>query len=86
MTHFYVSEFDQFLNTLKREHPEISEQQRQGRALLWDKSPSTPDGQPPIVGNLFARPCYVCHENRSRQIANIAQRTSRAKRPRRLQQ
>ena len=33
----YVSEFDQWLRKYKQEHPETEHQQRQGRALLWDK-------------------------------------------------
>lgn len=33
----YESDATQFLNELKRQRPELEEQQRQGRALLWDK-------------------------------------------------
>ncbi|MCB1742996.1 MAG: DUF3460 family protein [Burkholderiaceae bacterium] len=34
----YVSEITRFLNELKAKQPEIAEQQREGRALWWDKS------------------------------------------------
>lgn len=33
----YVSEFDQWLRKYKQEHPETEQQQREGRARLWDK-------------------------------------------------
>ncbi|MDD2712598.1 MAG: DUF3460 family protein [Simplicispira sp.] len=33
----YMSDATVFLNQLKQEHPELDEQQRTGRALLWDK-------------------------------------------------
>jgi hypothetical protein len=34
----YKSEATQFIQQLKAEKPELEEQQRQGRALLWDKN------------------------------------------------
>ncbi|GAA4423159.1 DUF3460 family protein [Acidovorax lacteus] len=33
----YVSDATAFLQQLKTQRPELDEQQRQGRALLWDK-------------------------------------------------
>ncbi len=39
----YVSDTTQFIEQLKREHPQLEAQQRQGRALLWDKSISRDD-------------------------------------------
>ncbi len=33
----YQSEATQFLNQLKKDHPDLSAQQRAGRELLWDK-------------------------------------------------
>ena len=35
----YKSEITQFLEELKTQKPELEAQQRQGRALLWDKDP-----------------------------------------------
>ena len=34
----YMSDVTQFLNQLKKDHPELDAQQRAGRALLWDKA------------------------------------------------
>ena len=33
----YVSEFDQWLKKYKQQPPEPEQQQREGRALLWEK-------------------------------------------------
>ncbi|MEY5028442.1 MAG: hypothetical protein RLZ63_757 [Pseudomonadota bacterium] len=33
----YQSDTTQFINQLKTSHPELPSQQREGRALLWDK-------------------------------------------------
>lgn len=33
----YQSDTTQFIQQLKAQHPELEAQQRQGRALLWDK-------------------------------------------------
>lgn len=35
----YQSDITQFLNQLKRQKPTLEEEQRKGRALLWDKQP-----------------------------------------------
>ncbi|MBM3387794.1 MAG: DUF3460 family protein [Betaproteobacteria bacterium] len=34
----YESEATQFIQQLKAQRPELSRQQREGRALLWDKT------------------------------------------------
>lgn len=41
----YESEFTVFLKQLKQEKPDLEEKQRQGRALLWDKSATSLDDQ-----------------------------------------
>lgn len=33
----YQSDVTQFIDQLKKDHPELEAQQRAGRALLWDK-------------------------------------------------
>ena len=33
----YVSDVTQFIDSLKTQKPELEAEQRQGRALLWDK-------------------------------------------------
>ena len=35
----YQSEATKFIEELKQKNPNLEESQRQGRALLWDKSP-----------------------------------------------
>ena len=35
----YVSEITRFIDELKAKNPKLEEQQRAGRALLWDKEP-----------------------------------------------
>jgi hypothetical protein len=35
----YESEITKFINELKQKNPQLEEQQREGRALLWDKAP-----------------------------------------------
>lgn len=35
----YESDITQFLKSLKDERPSLEAEQRQGRALLWDKTP-----------------------------------------------
>jgi hypothetical protein len=39
----YESEISAFLRELKQEHPEIEQHQREGRRLLWEKPPLSPD-------------------------------------------
>ncbi|WP_116136039.1 DUF3460 family protein [Trinickia diaoshuihuensis] len=35
----YQSDITQFINQLKEQKPTLEEEQRRGRALLWDKQP-----------------------------------------------
>lgn len=35
----YQSDITQFINQLKQQKPTLEEEQRRGRALLWDKQP-----------------------------------------------
>ncbi|UCE31071.1 MAG: DUF3460 family protein [Burkholderiales bacterium] len=35
----YESDVTRFLNELKQSKPELEREQRQGRALLWDREP-----------------------------------------------
>ena len=39
----YVSEFTEFLTSLKSSDPAIEERQREGRGRLWDKEPISLD-------------------------------------------
>jgi aspartate ammonia-lyase len=35
----YTSEITQFIAELKEKNPQLEQEQRKGRALLWDKAP-----------------------------------------------
>ena len=41
----YKSNITLFLEELKAKKPELEQSQQEGRALLWDKAPITPDEQ-----------------------------------------
>ncbi|WP_244818067.1 DUF3460 family protein [Caballeronia sp. Lep1P3] len=60
----YVSEFEQFLNRMKEDHPEIDRNQVLGRALLWDKLPRLPDS-PDSAGQegKLRQPSYVYYND-----------------------
>ncbi|WP_244851245.1 MULTISPECIES: DUF3460 family protein [unclassified Caballeronia] len=63
-TGLYVSEFEQFLNRLKEDHPDMDRNQMLGRALLWDKLPRLPDS-PDSVGKegKLRQPSYVYYSD-----------------------
>ena len=54
----YISNFEQFLNLLKQQNPGIDEEQRKGRALLWDKIPLQ-DAEPTPLDGKLTQPSYV---------------------------
>jgi hypothetical protein len=54
----YISNFEQFLNLLKQKNPNLDEEQRKGRALLWDKIPLQNAEPAPLEGSL-KQPSYV---------------------------
>lgn len=39
----YKSQVTQFLEQLKAQKPHLEQSQREGRALLWDKTPQNPE-------------------------------------------
>ena len=41
----YKSNITQFLEELKAQKPELEQAQQEGRALLWDKAPASPEEQ-----------------------------------------
>ena len=53
----YESEFTLFLRDMKSRHPEWSEQQRAGRALLWDKKVDFEELQRFAEGSVAPSPC-----------------------------
>ena len=48
----YKSNITQFLEELKAQKPELEQAQQEGRALLWDNAPTSPEEQ---QRNLLAR-------------------------------
>ena len=59
----YTSDTTQFIAQLKAQRPELEAEQRQGRALLWDKSLSRPEQQAFKDGRVSQKP-YV-YQNQS---------------------
>jgi hypothetical protein len=41
----YKSNITQFLEELKAQNPQLEQAQQDGRALLWDKAPISPEEQ-----------------------------------------
>lgn len=41
----YKSNITQFLEELKVQNPQLEQAQQEGRALLWDKAPISPEEQ-----------------------------------------
>ena len=41
----YKSNITQFLEELKAQNPQLEQAQQEGRALLWDKAPISPEEQ-----------------------------------------
>jgi hypothetical protein len=41
----YKSNISLFLEELKTQQPDLEQAQQEGRALLWDKAPVSPDDQ-----------------------------------------
>lgn len=54
----YKSEITQFLDELKRQKPTLEQEQRAGRALLWDK-PIDPDLQAEFKAAKVPQQAYV---------------------------
>lgn len=55
----YESEFTQFLRTLKQQRPQLEVEQKQGRALLWDKAPRSLDEIKQLQEARVAQAAYV---------------------------
>jgi hypothetical protein len=55
----YLSEITKFLNEIKGKDPKIEQGQIEGRSLLWDKSPISPDEQRRANAAKVAQKPYV---------------------------
>lgn len=63
----YTSDATQFLNELKKQHPELDAQQRAGRALLWDKPVDRTLWQDFDAGEVAQKP-YVYQTSPSKDL------------------
>ena len=59
----YQSDITQFLNQLKKQKPSLEEEQRDGRALLWDKAPLDLDERAHTEEARVAQTPYVYYQN-----------------------
>lgn len=59
----YQSEVTQFLNQLKQQKPTLEEEQRKGRALLWDKQPLDLDERAAQQRARVKQTPYVYYQN-----------------------
>lgn len=59
----YESEATLFIKELKQNNPKLEQQQREGRALLWDKAPIDPDTQERNKASRVAQQPYVYQSN-----------------------
>ncbi|MBI1889549.1 MAG: DUF3460 family protein [Burkholderiales bacterium] len=55
----YESEITQFLQELKQKNPKLEEQQREGRARLWDKAPLDLDARERAEQSRVKQQAYV---------------------------
>lgn len=55
----YLSEITEFLQQYKQAHPETEQEQRAGRALLWDKTPLPLSERRRLDASRVKQPAYV---------------------------
>ncbi|MDO8651187.1 MAG: DUF3460 family protein [Undibacterium sp.] len=55
----YESEATLFINGLKQANPKLEQDQREGRALLWDKAPIDLDNQQRVDESHIDQQAYV---------------------------
>jgi hypothetical protein len=59
----YQSDITQFINQLKAQKPSLEEEQRHGRALLWDKQPIDLDERSKQQSSRVQQTPYVYYQN-----------------------
>ncbi|MFP6559892.1 DUF3460 family protein [Paraburkholderia sp. B3] len=59
----YQSDITQFLTQLKQQKPQLEDQQRKGRALLWDKQPVDLDERERQQASRVKQTSYVYYQN-----------------------
>ena len=55
----YESDITKFIKELKQKNPKLEEQQREGRALLWDKAPIDLDQRERVEDSRIRQQAYV---------------------------
>jgi len=58
----YQSDITQFLTQLKKQQPQLEEQQRKGRSLLWDKQPLDLDERERQQASRVKQTSYVYYQ------------------------
>jgi hypothetical protein len=59
----YQSDITQFISQLKEKNPKLEAEQRQGRALLWDKQPIDLDERKHVQDSRVQQTAYVYYQN-----------------------
>ncbi len=59
----YQSDITKFLNELKQQQPTLEEEQRRGRALLWDKQPVDLEERAGQQASRVTQTPYVYYQN-----------------------
>ncbi|HTI17567.1 MAG TPA: DUF3460 family protein [Trinickia sp.] len=59
----YESDITKFLSELKQQRPTLEEEQRRGRALLWDKEPVDMDERTRQQASRVGQTPYVYYQN-----------------------
>jgi hypothetical protein len=59
----YQSDITQFINQMKEKKPTLEEEQRKGRALLWDKKPIDLDERSQVKSSRVEQTGYVYYQN-----------------------
>jgi hypothetical protein len=59
----YQSDITQFINQMKEKNPKLESEQRQGRALLWDKQPIDLDERKKQSDSRVQQTSYVYYQN-----------------------
>ncbi|HEY1610109.1 MAG TPA: DUF3460 family protein [Paraburkholderia sp.] len=59
----YQSDITQFINQLKQQKPSLDEEQRRGRALLWDKQPIDLEERERQQASRVRQTSYVYYQN-----------------------
>ena len=63
----YESEITLFMRELFEKNPQLAEQQKQARAMWWEKPAITPNEQQKIDASELPKPAYAYFDNEKKQ-------------------